>query len=53
VTGWETLASYRAKVATLALSLIEGSTFAYAIYKCVSSGDCRGRVSFVPPNRFR
>ncbi len=33
VTGWETLASYRAKVATLALSLIEGNTFAYAIYR--------------------
>ena len=33
VTGWDTLGSYRAKVATLALSLIEGNTFAYAIYK--------------------
>ena len=33
VTGWDTLASYRAKVATLALSLIEGNTFAYAIYR--------------------
>ena len=29
----ETLASYRAKVASLALSLIEGNTFAYAIYR--------------------
>ena len=33
VTGWGTLASYRAKVASLALSLIEGNTFAYAIYR--------------------
>ena len=33
VTGWQTLASYRAKVASLALSLIEGNTFAYAIYR--------------------
>ena len=32
-TGWGTLASYRAKVASLALSLIEGNTFAYAIYR--------------------
>ena len=32
-TGWATLASYRVKVARLALSLIEGSTFAHAIYK--------------------
>jgi hypothetical protein len=41
VTGWDTLASYRAKVATLALSLIEGNTFAYAIYRlatCPSPG---------------
>jgi hypothetical protein len=41
VTGWDTLACYRAKVATLALSLIEGNTFAYAIYKlatCPSPG---------------
>ena len=37
VTGWDTLASYRAKVATLALSLIEGSTFAYAIYKLATA----------------
>jgi hypothetical protein len=40
-TGWDTLACYRAKVATLALSLIEGNTFAYAIYKlatCPSPG---------------
>ena len=33
VTGWDTLPSYRAKVASLALSLIEGNTFAYAIYR--------------------
>jgi hypothetical protein len=33
VTGWDTLAAYRAKVASLALSLIEGSTLARAIYK--------------------
>ena len=41
VTGWDTLASYRAKVASLALSLIEGNTFAYAIYRlatCPSPG---------------
>ena len=41
VTGWDTLASYRAKVATLALSLIEGNTFAHAIYRlatCPSPG---------------
>jgi hypothetical protein len=41
VTGWGTLGSYRAKVATLALSLIEGNTFAYAIYRlatCPSPG---------------
>ena len=37
VTGWGTLASYRAKVATLALSLIEGSTFAYAIYRLATA----------------
>jgi hypothetical protein len=37
VTGWDTLASYRAKVATLALSLIEGNTFAYAIYKLATA----------------
>jgi hypothetical protein len=33
VTGWDTLACYRVKVAGLALSLIEGNTFAYAIYR--------------------
>ena len=33
VTGWGTLASYRAKVASLALSLIEGSTLARALYR--------------------
>ena len=41
VTGWKTLACYRAKVASLALSLIEGNTFAYAIYRlatCPSPG---------------
>jgi hypothetical protein len=41
VTGWRTLACYRAKVASLALSLIEGNTFAYAIYRlatCPSPG---------------
>ena len=41
VTGWDTLTSYRAKVASLALSLIEGNTFAYAIYRlatCPSPG---------------
>jgi hypothetical protein len=41
VTGWETLACYRSKVAGLALSLIEGNTFAYAIYRlatCPSPG---------------
>jgi hypothetical protein len=41
VTGWGTLGSYRAKVATLALSLIEGNTLAYAIYRlatCPSPG---------------
>lgn len=37
VTGWDTLASYRAKVAALAVSLIEGNTFAYAIYKLATS----------------
>ena len=37
VTGWDTLTSYRAKVATLALSLIEGSTFAYAIYRLATA----------------
>ncbi len=42
VTGWETLASYRAKVATLALSLIEGSTFAYAIYKLATAASTGG-----------
>jgi len=36
-TGWDTLGSYRAKVATLALSLIEGNTFAYAIYKLATT----------------
>jgi len=33
VTGWGTLTSYRAKVASPALSLIEGNTFGYAIYR--------------------
>jgi hypothetical protein len=40
-TGWDTLGCYRAKVAALALSLIEGNTLAYAIYKlatCPSPG---------------
>jgi hypothetical protein len=37
VTGWDTLACYRAKVASLALSLIEGNTFAYAIYKLATA----------------
>jgi hypothetical protein len=36
-TGWDTLASYRGKVASLALSLIEGNTFAYAIYKLATA----------------
>ena len=46
VTGWDTLASYRAKVASLALSLIEGNTFAYAIYRlatCPSPGGLETR----------
>ncbi len=33
VTGRGTVASYRAKVASLAPSLIEANTFAYAIYR--------------------
>ena len=37
VTGWGTLDCYRAKVASLALSLIEGNTFAYAIYKLATA----------------
>ena len=37
VTGWDTLTCYRAKVASLALSLIEGNTFAYAIYRLATS----------------
>jgi hypothetical protein len=37
VTGWDALASYRAKVASLALSLIEGNTFAYAIYRLATA----------------
>ena len=37
VTSWDTLTSYRAKVATLALSPIEGSTFAYAIYRLATA----------------
>jgi hypothetical protein len=37
VTGWNTLGCYRAKVASLALSLIEGNTFAYAIYKLATA----------------
>ena len=37
VTGWKTLPCYRAKVASLALSLIEGNTFAYAIYRLATA----------------
>ena len=37
VTGWATLASYRAKVAGLALSLIEGSTLARALYRLATA----------------
>ena len=37
VTGWDTLACYRVKVAGLALSLIEGNTFAYAIYRLATA----------------
>jgi hypothetical protein len=37
VTGWDTLASYRAKAAALALTLIEGNTFAYAIYRLATT----------------
>ena len=37
VTGWGTLASYRAKVASLALSLIEGSTLARALYRLATA----------------
>ena len=33
VTGWDTLATYRARTSALALSLIEGNTLAYAIYR--------------------
>jgi hypothetical protein len=47
VTGWETLACYRAKVATLALSLIEGNTFAYAIYK-LATGRSPGGLDPAP-----
>jgi hypothetical protein len=43
VTGWDTLACYRAKVATLALSLIEGNTFAYAIYRLATCPSPGGR----------
>jgi hypothetical protein len=42
VTGWHTLACYRAKVASLALSLIEGSTFAHAIYKLATASSPGG-----------
>jgi hypothetical protein len=43
VTGWDTLASYRTKVATLALSLIEGNTFAHAIYRLATAPSPGGR----------
>ena len=43
VTGWDTLGSYRAKVATLALSLIEGNTLAHAIYKLATGPSPGGR----------
>lgn len=43
VTSWDTLASYRAKVATLALSLIEGNTFAHAIYRLATCPSPGGR----------
>ncbi len=42
VTGWNTLACYRTKVAMLALSLIEGSTFAHAIYKLATAPSLGG-----------
>lgn len=37
VTGWDTLGSYRAKAAALALTLIEGNTFAYALYRLATA----------------
>jgi hypothetical protein len=33
VTGWSTLATYRAKIAELGMNLIEGDTFARAVYR--------------------
>ena len=47
VTGWDTLAAYRAKVASLALSLIEGNTLAHAIYK-LATGPSPGGLEAAP-----
>jgi len=42
-TGWDTLACYRAKVADMALSQIEGSTLARAIYRLATCPSPGGR----------
>ncbi len=43
VTGWDTLGCYRSKVASMALSQIEGSTLARAIYRLATSPSPGGR----------
>lgn len=42
ITGWDTLGSYRAKTGALALSLIEGNTFAYTIYRLAATASPGG-----------
>lgn len=37
VTGWNTLATYREKVATMGMALIEGNVFAQALYRLATA----------------
>jgi hypothetical protein len=37
VTGWQTLPTYRAKIADMSMTLIEGNAFAQALYRLVTT----------------
>jgi hypothetical protein len=37
VTGWDTLATYRAKIADMSMTLIEGNAFAQALYRLITT----------------
>ncbi|MGH3377635.1 MAG: hypothetical protein ACRDS0_03735 [Pseudonocardiaceae bacterium] len=49
VTGWDTLATYRAKIADMSMTLIEGNAFAQALYRLLTTPTYDGSA---PPERW-